>query len=176
MSGAFSTEDLLSWFKSVAPVSSLANKVPSNALPAPRGAVAYQFMQQEREALRREQEQERLLKESSEEEEEESFGYIPDYNTAPDDERAFDCVEDYDIGPGNPTNPKAQPGDDDYAVNLSTDVYEQFEFDINKNPTLPIHRCKEEILEAIENSQVSVKIIIQGKGPLCLTGTIFFVP
>lgn len=155
--GSFTTEDLMGWFKSVAPSSAVPRKPNILSIPPP-GAVEYQFVRQQQESARREQEREDHQNGFAEEAE--ATSYVPDYNTAPDDEKAFDYVEEYDVGPGNPTSPNAQPGDHDYAVNQSTDVYEEFTFHMDRNPALPIHKFKEEILLAIESGQVGLFINI----------------
>ena len=155
--GSFTTEDLLGWFSSLAPSSAVPRRPGLINVPPP-GAVEHQFRLQQQEAARREQEEKEdyrdpILEEAAE--------YVPDYNTAPDDEKAFDYQDEYGIGPGNPTNPNAQPGDYDYAVNQSTDVYEEFDFDVGKNPALPILEYKEEILQAIESGQVSFCLLLK---------------
>lgn len=178
--GAFTTEDLLGWFKSVAPSSSVARK-PDLPMPAPAGAVAYRYMKQQRDAARKEQEEKWARERGRRDEqeyEEEPAAYHPTYNTDPDDGIAFSYVDEYDLDPGNPTNPSALPGDHDYEVNKSTDVYDEFPFDLAKNPNLPIHEYQEDILQAIDRGQVGMRClkIPQSPGlPTTFTHTHFTV-
>lgn len=151
--GAFNTEDLLAWFSSVSPSSSVPRRQDLFVVP-PTGTVGHN--------LRRKAEKEERERRGRQEREPpmrvETTTYVPDYNTVPDDEKAFDYVDEYDVGPGNPTNPNALPGDYDYAVSQSTDVYDQFNFNVDNNPRLPIHQHKNQILGTIESGQVCGKM------------------
>lgn len=153
--GAFSTEELLAWLGCVKPTVPVKKKEIYH-VPRP-GTLAYQLrLREEAERAQKEKETRELngFEEEEEEEEEreaEAF-YEPHYNLTPDDERAFNFVGDYD--PGNPTNPRAQPGDHDYEVEQSVSVYSEFSFEEDNNPRLPIHDYKREILETISENQV----------------------
>lgn len=142
--GAFTTDELLAWLGGVKPT------VPTktNVLRvAPAGAVAYNMRLREEEALRQ------SAHHQEDEEEDPAVPYEPHYNLSPDDEESFDLVDE--MIPGRPTNPAAKPGDYDYAVDQSTDLYEMFPFKENSCPRLPIHSYREEILGQIGAEQVS---------------------
>lgn len=151
--GAFTTEELLAWLSGVKPT------VKKDILYVPpAGAVAYNLrLREEAATAQREREARALVDEGEEEEDDDDAPYEPHYNLNPDDEEAFNFVDDYD--PGNPTNPRAQPGDHDYGVDQSTDVYGEFSFDKDGNPRLPIHEFKEEILDTINAGQVTWRSI-----------------
>lgn len=147
--GAFTTDELLAWLCGVKPT------IKKDILHVPpAGAVAYNMRLREEAAAAQREKEVRALKEEEEEEDDDDpdAPYEPHYNLNPDDEEAFNFVDDYD--PGNPTNPRAQPGDHDYAVDQSTDVYGEFSFDEDSNPQLPIHEFKQEILDTINAGQV----------------------
>lgn len=153
--GAFSTDELLAWLGMVKPDAVSKEKKKEVYHVPPPGAVAY-GMRLKAEAAREQREREvRELNEVEEEEEEDlddGLNYEPHYNIKPDDEKAFNYVDEYD--PGNPTNPRALPGDHDYTVDQSTDVYNDFSFEEDHNPRLPIHDHKREILNTINAGQV----------------------
>ena len=161
--GAFTTDELLAWLSGVKPTARQKKNVVN---PPPPGTLAYhkQLQAEEEARAKREKEARRLREEreeedGQEEEDDEDEGVAlngsnrPHYNLKPDDEEAFNFEGDY-YDPGNPTNPKAQPGDHDYAVDQSTDVFLDFSFDKDENPTLPIHQFRQEILSNIESGQV----------------------
>lgn len=154
--GAFTSDELLAWLGCVKPSANPEKKREIYHVPRP-GAVAYQMrLREEAERARKEKEARGFNGEEEEEEEEEEREvealYEPHYNLTPDDERAFNFVDDYD--PGNPTNPRAQPGDHDYGVDQSTAVYSEFSFEEDSNPRLPIHAYRREILDTINAGQV----------------------
>lgn len=151
--GAFSTDELLAWLGCVKPSVPAQKKKEIYHVPAP-GAVAYNLRLRAEAAEAQREREARELNEVEEEEyfEEEHEGYEPHYNINPDDEKAFNFVDAYDAG--NPTNPRAKPGDHDYGVDQSTDVYAEFSFEEDNNPRLPIHEYKREILDTIEAGQV----------------------
>lgn len=149
--GAFTTAELLAWFKGVDPTVPKNPQRTNYLRVAPAGAVGYNLrLKAEAATAQRERE---MYEQEDEYEEPEPTQFPPNYyNSIPDDEEAFDYVDDYD--PGNPINPKATPGDHDYGVDQSTDVYEEFSFEDDKNPRLPIHDYKREILSTISAGQV----------------------
>lgn len=76
------------------------------------------------------------------------------------DEDDLDNDIDVPFGLGRPTNPNAQPGDDDYEVTVDEELYNNFSFETDLNPRLPIEDYKNEIVSTIETNQVT---IIQGE-------------
>lgn len=60
---------------------------------------------------------------------------------------------------GNPTNSCAIPGDDDYQYPTTTTVFDNYSFDQDDNPVLPIAAYRGEILDTVESNSVTV---IQG--------------
>ena len=60
---------------------------------------------------------------------------------------------------GMDTNPNAEPGDDDYEYGASDTLYDQYSFDVDHSPRLPIADVKADILATIESNPVT---IIQG--------------
>ena len=158
--GAFSTDELLAWLGMVKPDSIPKEKKKEVYRVPPPGAVAYGLrLKAEAAQARREKEARELCVEEEEEEDKEigENGYEPHYNFDPDNEEAFNYVDDFD--PGNPTNPRAQPGDHDYAVDQSTAVFGGFSFEEDNNPRLPIHDHKREILDTISAGQVSQQLV-----------------
>lgn len=166
--GAFSTDELLAWLGMVKPGAVSKEKRKEVYRVPPPGAVAYNMRLKEEAAQAQKEKEARELNEVEVEEEEEEDeedvynGYEPHYNLMPDNEEAFNYIGDYD--PGNPTNPRAQPGDHDYAVDQSTNVYEDFSFEDDDNPMLPIHDHKREILDNVNAGQVKRPV---GCFPLC---------
>ncbi len=155
--GIFTSEELLGWLHGSTKPALRANL----ALIPPPGRVAHEMSLRVRAAEEEAERQERgevlggpnqQEEEEEEEEEEEDTEYKPNYNFTPDDASVFDNVENYD--PGNLPNPNAQPGDHDYGVDQSVDIYNEFSFDNDKNPRLPIHRFKQEIVDTIASGQV----------------------
>ena len=146
--GAFSTEELLAWFN-------LSNTTPAapkkNVVQVPPLGNAKHTLKLSLQAeIAKTQPEPRRIHEV-EEEPLEAVPYQPSYNLKPDDEEAFDFVADF--SPGKPINPKACPGDDDYFVDQSTEVYKDFTFKPD-TITLPIHDHKTEILDTINANQV----------------------
>lgn len=154
--GAFTTDELLNWFNTMgAEVPDVPTKNVAT-VPAP-GTAKYklklqaQAAEKERRALEGEEEEE---EEKDDENEDESVPYEESFNQVPDDWEYLD-----DFGPGRPTNPKAQPGDDDYEVDQLTSVYEDFSFENDTNPALPIHEFKDTILDTISSREVSLVLL-----------------
>ena len=146
--GVFTTEELLGWLHGVKP----APRKDLAHVPSP-GSVAHQMRMRAKAAEEEARRQEKArLQVEEEEESEEILEYKPNYNFTPDDSSVFDNVEDYD--PGNLPNPNAEPGDYDYQVDQSVEVYDDFVFEDDKNPSLPIHKFKDEILDTITSRQV----------------------
>ena len=148
--GVFTPDELINWLRGVKP------KPRTDIAPMPKlGTLAMELSR--REALE-EEEAERQRRgqqgeeEEEEREEEEDYEYKPNYNFTPDDASKFDDVDGYD--PGNLPNPNAQPGDYDYSVNQSAEVYNDFSFETDTNPELPIHRYRRDILDTIASGQV----------------------
>ena len=150
--GVFTPEELIGWLRGVkpAPRTNLAHvpKPGSTAMEMRKRAAAAL-----EEAERRERGEGQFQGEEEEEEEEGEEEYRPYYNFTPDDASGFDNVDGYD--PGNLPNPNAQPGDYDYEVNQSGQVYEDFSFDKDTNPRLPIHQFKRLILDTIASVKVT---------------------
>ncbi len=74
-----------------------------------------------------------------------------------------DDDDDENIEPGQPLNPDAAPGDDDYdpqAYGNDSDLYKHYDFDHNSTPLLPIANHRNAILRSVESYPVTV---IQGE-------------
>lgn len=149
--GAYTTEELLGWFRGIVPDVRQKKDIMSVDVPV-AGKAKDDLMRREYGAAAVQE----YNRDSGGEEENgdpSSPNYEPQYNLNPDDEETFDFNEDFD--PGNPTNPKAKPGDHDYGVDWqSTDVYNDFLFEEDNNPRLPIHEYESEILETIRSNKV----------------------
>jgi hypothetical protein len=169
--GAFSNDELLAWLGMVKPGAAPKEKKKEVYRVPPPGAHAYSLRLKAEAAQAQKEKEARELYEVEDEDEEEDkedleeSGYEPHYNFDPDNEEAFNYVDDYD--PGNPTNPRAQPGDHDYAVDQSTDVYQEFSFEEDNNPRLPIHDHKREIIDTINANQVRNGKNGRGRMPSC---------
>ena len=57
---------------------------------------------------------------------------------------------------GLDTNPNAEPGDDDYEYGASDTLYDQYSFDVDHSPRLPIRDVKADILATIESNPVTI--------------------
>lgn len=152
--GAYTTEELLGWFSGVIPTVRARENTVSLDMPV-LGEARDELMRREYGVQTQDGDGD-----SGEEEVDDvsSFNYEPHYNLNPDDDQAFDFDDNF--GSGNPTNPKAKPGDHDYGVDqLSEVVYNDFSFQEDNNPRLPVHEHQTEILDTIKANKVTV---IQG--------------
>lgn len=87
----------------------------------------------------------------------ESMGAVhesPQYNL-----QLYGSNEIEDCTPGREPNPNARPGDDDYQVSMVNHLYENYNFEVNETPELPITQHREKVVSTIEANQVT---IIQG--------------
>ncbi len=147
MAGSFTTQEVLDWFKGVQPTGPLKTNVVD--VP-PQGNVRHEFLRRFGSFSTPKDEEGSNNYEEDDDDIAAPIPYTPQYNLKPDDQEAFK-----DFGPGNTINPLAKPGDSDYGVDQSTDVYNDFSFEMDSNPRLPIHEYREEILNAIEGKKVS---------------------
>ena len=145
--GAYTTEELLGWFRGIIPNERQKKDVVGVDMPV-LGKAKDELMRREYGIGIREDDQ----RSRREKECEDPSNYEPHYNLSQDDD-SFQFDEDLD--PGNPTNPRAKPGDHDYGVDKqSTAAYDNFSFEEDKNPHLPIHEHEREILTTIWNNKV----------------------
>ena len=77
------------------------------------------------------------------------------------DEGEDDFEDDFDASYslGRPTNPNAQPGDDDYDISGDS-PFANYSFETDHNPRLPIEEYREEIVSVVEANPVT---LIQGE-------------
>ncbi len=161
--GAYTTAELLGWFQGIVPTERAKKNVIGTDVPV-MGLAREEFMVKEYGTAYNFEGDVRKgttgtavrLPDSDEEDFEDAFSYEPRYNLLPEDEAFVDDDEEEDFGPGRPINPSAKPGDHDYGVdeNISA-ICEDFSFDEDRSPRLPVHDYQREILRTINDNKVS---------------------
>ena len=143
MEGAFTTEELLGWFNGVMPPSRVKKNAVKMEMPVTNDSMVNGNHLSGEADWRGEVAVEIVEGASSE----------PCYNLDPDDGVAFQFDDNF--GPGNPTNPSARPGDHDYGVDQNSKaIFEDFSFEEDNNPILPVHDHHDEILHTIRDNEV----------------------
>lgn len=167
--GAYTTAELLGWFQGVMPSDRAKKDTVGTDIPV-MGKVREEFMEKEYgRAYDVEGEVSSSRRgvaarppDSDDEDGGDVFNYEPRYNLHPEEDQSFLLEDEEDFGPGKPINPNAKPGDNDYAVDESLSaVYDDFSFTEDKNPHLPVHDNRVEILDTIRNHKVSWMTIRQ---------------
>ena len=161
--GAYTTAELLGWFRGVVPERRAREDEVNTDLPV-MGKVREEFMEKEYGAAYHIEGEvtkcNRVLgahfrSNSDEDDLDAPLSYEPRYNLKPEEDTSFAEDDDEDLGQGKPTNPNAKPGDHDYAIDESLSaVYDDFSFTEDRNPRLPVHDHQAEILDTIRKNKV----------------------
>jgi len=166
--GAYTTAELLGWFRGVVPEQRAKKDTVNTDLPV-MGKVREEFMEKEYGAAYDVEGEvskcnrsfgAHFRSNSDEEDLDITLNYEPKYNIEPEEDMNLDDDSE-DLGPGRPINPNAKPGDHDYAIdeNLSA-VYDDFSFTDDRNPRLPVHDHQVEILDTIRKNKVSCVLML----------------